>query len=481
VTVRANGCAYRLFAVGLLMVLLGLGGVPFAAAQESRTIEHVAAADSLLGAGVAAFEAGRYEDARSLLARVEEDFQTNAASSTARIMRAKAVFRMGDFAAVRAILSGFSVDFPGSSYTEAARALEERALEADRQKAEAPLQLGVILSLGDDERIPSQQLFNGIRMAVDLHNQDPQNRPVRMLFRDISGSPERTARVVTDLKNAGADAIIGTLFSDRAVAAAEASDREGIVFVAPMATDERVSQGHPYTFQANPTMQARGRAMARFAVNGLRLDSLAVITVADDRGVGERLADGFIQQASELGAQINLIQLLDSEADWFTLPDTLSADTLRMVRAVYVPMTAGDAPQRAGRILSAFDRFGRNVRLLGNASWHDLPQKASASRYMMTYSKDFFPDLTSQEFLQFGWAYRALSGQDVGRLGVSGFDTTRFLLEALSRQDSRTLVDRIRNMPEWEGFGTRIHFAGSNVNQALYYHRYRDGQLTLIR
>lgn len=479
-TVRSPGLAYRLLFMVLLLVFTGPGSRS-AVAQETRVIEHIAAADSLLAVGMEAFEAGRYDEARDAFRRLDADFAVNAASSTARIMQAKAAFRMGDFAEVRSILAGFAVDFPGSSYAEAAFALEARAMEADRQKAEPPLQLGVILSLGDDERIPSQQLFNGIRMAVDLNNQDPDNRPVRMVFRDISGSPERTARVVSELKDEGVDAVIGTLFSDRAVAAAERADQDKIVFMAPMATDERVSEGRQYAFQANPTMQARGRAMARFAVNGLRLDSLGVITVADERGVGERLADGFIQQASELGAQINLIQILDSEADWFLLPDTLSADTLRMVNAIYVPMIAGDGPQRAGRILSAFDRLGRNIRLLGNASWHDLPQKAHASRYLMTYSNDYFPDLSSEAFLQFGWSYRVLSGQEVGRLGVSGFDTTRFLLEALGKRDSRTLVDRIRNMPEWEGFGTRIHFAGGNVNQALYYHRYRDGQLALIR
>ncbi|MDA0379306.1 MAG: ABC transporter substrate-binding protein, partial [Bacteroidetes bacterium] len=478
--VRFPRAAYRLILVGALMALLA-PGVQSVAAQNGQVIERHPLADSLLAAGLEAFEADRLDEARDLFARIGSETPVNAASSTARVMQAKAAFRTGDFAGVRTILAGFSVDFPGSRYAGSARTLEEQALEAERQKSEPPLQLGVILSLGDDERIPSQQLFNGIRLAVDAHNEDPRNRPVRMIFRDISGAPDRTAQVVAELKKAGADAIIGTLFSERAVAAADQADRDQIVFLAPMATDERVSQGHQYAFQANPTMQARGRAMARFAVNGLRLDSLGVITVADDRGVGVRLADGFIQEASDLGAQINLIQLLSSESEWFTLPDTLSADTLRMVNAIYVPMIAGNAPQRAGMILSAFDRFGRSIRLLGNASWHDLPQKAHASRYLMTYSNDFFPDLTSTDYLQFGWAYRDLSGQEAGRLGVSGFDTTSFLLEALSRRDSRTLVDRIRNMSAWEGFGTRIHFNGSNVNQALYFHRYRDDQLSLIR
>jgi len=265
------------------------------------------------------------------------------------------------------------------------------------------------------------------------------------------------------------------------VAAAKQADEERVVFIAPMATDEDVSEGRQFAFQANPSMRARGRAMGRFAALGLRLDSLGVLTVADERGVGERLADGFIEGASEQGAAINLIRILSSDADWYGLPDTLSADTLDHVEAVYVPMASRNTAEAAGRILSTFDRFGKSVRLLGNAAWHDLPQKSHASRYTLTYANDFHPDVDSEAYLQFGWSYYDLSGEEVGRLGVTGFDVTRFALTALAREDSRTLVDRIRNLAPYEGFGLRIAFNGGNVNEGLFFHRYRDGRLSLIR
>ena len=475
-TVRRFAGPYRL----LLLLLVLVSGLHLPAAQ-AQVIPRIAEADSMLEAGLRAYQAERWTDARQIFERIDQEFPRNATSSTARLMAAKAAFRNGDAADVRSLLSGFAVDFPGSSYADEARALEQAAMDVARQPVQNPITLGVLLSLAENERIPSQQLFNGIRMAVDAHNQDPRNRPVRMIFRDIAGDAQESARAVSELKREGADAIIGTLFSDRAVAAAERADQEQIVFMAPMATDEQVSEGRRYAFQANPTMTARGRAMARFAINGLRLDSLGVIAVADDRRIGERLADGFIQGASELGAKLNLVWVMDDDSGWYSLPDTLTADTLRYVDAVYVPMASGNNAQRAGNILGTFDRLGGQARLLGNAAWHDLPQKSHASKYMMTYGNDFFPDLDSEEFLQFGWGYYDLSGEDVGRLGISGHDVTRFLLAAISREDSRSLEDRIRNMAEWQGYGIRIHFNGSNGNQALTYHRYRDGLLTRIR
>jgi len=467
----------------VLLVFLLLFGLlaPAAKAQTGRVIERIAAADSLLAEGFNAFDAANWNLAFNHFRAVETDHGRNASSSTARMMAAKAAFRMGNYEDVRSLLDSFAIDFPGSSFGNAARALEDLALEARNQADSDMLRLGVMLSLSESDRVPSQQLFNGIRMAVDEHNRDPRNRPVQMVFRDMSGGAAGAASAVTRLADDDVDLIVGTLYSAEAVAAAERADEEGVVFMAPMATDERVSDGRRYAFQANPSMRARGRAMARFAVGGLRLDSLAVITVADERGLGERLADGFIQGASERGASINLIRILSSEADWYELPDTLSADTLNYVEAVYVPLASRNTAEAAGRILATFDRFGKNVRLLGNAAWHDLPQKAHASRYTMTYANDFHPDLASEAYLQFGWGYYDLSGEDVGRLGVTGFDVTRFALEALGREDSRTLVDRIRNMAPYQGFGLRIEFNGGNVNEGLFYHRYRDGQLSLIR
>lgn len=471
----------RTYRVVLSLVLLfGLSGSA-ARAQSGRVIERIAAADSLLAEGFNAFNDANWMLAFDHFRTVETSYGRNASSSTARIMAAKSAFRLGNYEETVSLLETFAIDFPGSSYTSNAQALADLAAEARNQATTDVLSIGVILSLSESDRIPSQQLFNGIRMAVDEHNGNPENQPAKMVFVDTGGSAEGAADAVSSLAREGVDLIVGTLYSAEAIAAAERADTERVVFIAPMATDERVSDGRVYAFGANPSMRARGRAMGRFAALGLRMDSLGVITVGDERRVGERLADGFIQGVSEQGASINLIRILSSEADWYELPDTLSADTLDHVQAVYVPMASRTTAEAAGRILATFDRFGKEVRLLGNAAWHDLPQKSHASRYQLTYANDFFPDLTSEAYLQFGWGYYNLSGEDVGRLGVTGFDITRFVLDALGRDDNRTLVDRIRNMAPYEGFGLRIAFNGGNVNEGLFYHRYRDGKLSLIR
>jgi len=452
-----------------------------AVGQQTIGIPTIPETQELLDEGLREFEMGRYDSARSLFDQIQTEFSVNASSSAARLMSAKSAFRMGDYSSTRATLAGFASDFPTSRYLESARNLDEIALVALRSATSEAINLGVLLSLSDEDRVASQELFNGIRLSVDEHNAQVGNQKIRMIYRDVGDGPAAARSGVRQLAALGAQLIIGTLYSEEAIAAAEQAERDRVVFLAPLATDEEVSRGRRYAFQANASMTSRGEAMARFAVNGLRLDSLGVISSSDDRRVGERLSDGFVQVASELGAKINFISILPDESFWYQLSDLMPTDTLQYVQAIYVPLATRDPVTLAGAVLSAFERTGRTPRLLGNAAWHDLPQKTNAAHFTTTYANDYFVDEEDPQYEAFKNEFEILSGKSVNRLGVTGYDVTSFALRALSRGDSRQLYDVIRHMPPYEGLGLRIHFDGGNVNQYFFFHRYRDNSLTLIR
>lgn len=223
--------------------------------------------------------------------------------------------------------------------------------------------------------------------------------------------------------------------------------------------------------------------MARFAVRGLLLQRLGVIAVTDDQGLGERLSDAFVQEASRLGAEINLIKLLHQESEWSALPDSISGDTLRHVDAIYAPMSTNNPVRFAATILDAMDRFGprsAEVRVLGNTPWHNLPLAAQASTYSTTYSNDFFlPD--GDDVRAFNERYRQLAGLAPQRPAYTGYDVMSYLIEAIQSRGNRSLDLVLRESPQFTGLGMRIHFDGTNVNHGLFYHRYRDGRPTLIR
>lgn len=439
------------------------------------------AADSLFRAGLEVYDAGQYDSAYFQFRRLAEEFPSNRSTTAAHLMAVRAAYRAGLYEEAVTFASRFLDRYPSSGYGRAVRDVMNLSLEAGGVADRKPVDLGVILSLGNDQVSASQEMFNGIRMAVDDYNADHPSEPIRIVFRDTRGGGTAVTDAVRELADLGVVAIIGTVYSEDAITAAAAAEEENIVFMAPLATDDRVSADRSTVFQANPSIETRGRLMARFAVYGLRLERLGVIAEDTPRGLGTTLTDAFLQEASELGAEINLVTLLPDEQSWFDLDAHITADTLSHVDGLYVPLITTVPVSTAGAVLSSLDRMGREIRVLGNSSWHELPMRAAASKYTTTYSNDFFPDDTRPEVTEFRDRFAELAEREASRVAFTGYDVTSFLLSVMSFRDQLSLADRLREEPMYHGLGLRIEFAGEQINQGLFYHRYRDGMLELIR
>ncbi|MDA1029313.1 MAG: ABC transporter substrate-binding protein [Bacteroidetes bacterium] len=466
-------------------------------ARFQTAIPKYEVADSLLSAGLASFANGQYEVAEATMDRVLNEFQLNQATTTAILFAAKSAYRLGNYERTRSYLSGFAGTYGTSSYVDEARQLDRLSFDAIKYASSKGPGLGVIFSLGQEESKQSQEIFNGVRVAVDQFNEDPARRPIQMTFRDINGGAAAARRAVRELASEGVSIIIGTLFSEEALAAAEEAERLKVLFVAPLATDDNLVANRTHTFQANPSMNVRGSAMARFVANGLGLDSIAVILASDDRKISKRQADGFLEEASRLGLVVNMMSVLDRESDLRKLDEILAPDTLKNSQAVYIPLASRNPVATVGAILSNLDRLNPNIRVIGNEGWQDLPQKSHASAYLVTYGNEFWIDPQSSEYRSFTIAFKAIARAEPGRLGVTGFDVTNFVLSILGELEGITssedpemldesnttdqLIEAFKIHPAFQGLGLRIHFDGSYVNQALFYHRYSDGALTLIR
>lgn len=461
----------------MVLVLLFLASAPMAAAQQTPH----ATADSLVTSGLAAFHADSWASAQDDFERVLREYPASTAVSTSAFMAARSAYRLGQYARAASLVRSFDASYPDSRFTsDAARLLELAELAEDVARLK-PARLGIILSLDGEDRLQTQEMFNGIHLAVRRHNAADTRRPVEMIFRGADGGPSAVRRAVQELAAENADAVFGTLYSENAIAAAAEAERQGLVFMAPMATDETVSRGRRMAFQANPSMEVRGRLAARHAVNGLRIDSLGVIASMDPDGLSERITDAFIQEASRLGARINLIILLPEERNWLELDNFFPADTLDYVEGLFMPIVSPDRQRVAGGVLSSMDRFGKTTRIVGNSSWHDLPMTVHASQYNVSYVNDFHRGFDEQATAAFIASFRALANIEPDRLAFAGYDATSFLVGLMDAYDSSELAEAIRLAPPFQGLGHRIYFDGTNVNQGMYYHRYRDGRLFLQR
>lgn len=482
-----------------LLLLWGAWLSPAKAQPANQVlIPAIESAESVFTTAIQAYEDRDYETAARLFGVAATTFDLHKKTTAALLMRGKSLYQYGDYPQTIQVLSQLIDTYPTSRFVAEARQVIEFANEGlgGVARDNEVINLGILLPMTENAAPFSQELFNGIKMAVDALNRSSYGssgmapRKVRMIFRDTKNNGDTAQQHIRDLAtNQGVDAIIGPLFSSEAVAAAEEAQRSGIVMITPLATEESVSRNRNYVFQANPTIAMRGRLMARFAVRGLGLKKLGIITDYNN-AESRRMARGFEQEMEVLGseiagAEVAFNQFLSDTRTWFRLSDGIPRDSLLKADAIYLPINGGNAQTLIGGVLSSLDRMGlgNRVRLLGNVEWHNLPMVTLASNFTTTYTNDFYVNPADSTVLQFAGDYLAINGKEPEQLAYRGYDVAHFLGMQLQRHaiDPRPLDQMIRDAGNYRGMGTRLDFTNGNVNEAVFYHRYREGTAELLR
>jgi ABC-type branched-subunit amino acid transport system substrate-binding protein len=528
---------------------------PDAAAQVRDTIPRNPDAELMFEQGVSAFEQGDYQTAAERL-RLANDYALNRKTTAALVMQGKALLRLGRYREAVDVLETLLDRYPETSYKEEARRVLDVARERRAQSGRTPdtLRVGVALPMNDKFVALSQAMFNGVRLAVDRHNglrrryvppPDLQARPdsfdvadtaeaygdslaaaegrttvttatdtvrvdslqivteqtrrpdwvAKMYFRPTGATPDG-ARAAVDslLRRDEVDVVLGPLFSRTARPAGEVAEAARALMVAPLATDESVSEGKDYVFQTNPTIRLRGRLMARFANEGL-LTKRASIIYEKGLADSERMAEGFREEAKEKGLGVPFTLRLDSPREWSRLPEAIEADStitdsmFAATEAFYLPVAGRNASGKIQDALTGLSRLNTDARVLGNSSWHNLTVKKEASRFTATYANDFHVQTKRPEVQRFIRQYRLLTGRTPGglstpeerRLAYTGYDVVQFLLKTLAPSAVRLRPADLRTAAPYDGLGMKINFKGGNVNQAMFFHRYRNNRVERLR
>lgn len=547
----------RRLSVFAVVVGIFVGGMlaspPSAHAQQS--IPRNTDAELLFEQGLAAFERDAYGTAYRRFQLVN-DYAFNRKTTAALLMGGRTLYRMERYRDAISRLQTLLQRYPETSYRSTAEAIIQASREALNTVGQRPdtLHVGIALPLRDRDASLTQALFNSIRLAVEEHNgvrrryvlpQRLQSRVdtfdvystatlfgdslaqaggrttivtptdtlqldslqvitervqsprwvAKMHFRQTGTRPADARAAVDSLVRIDrVDLIIGPLYSTEARAAGEAAERSRVVMVPPLATESSVSAGRSYVFQANPTIEMRGRIMARFASRSLLTKQSGIIYEADD-DLALRMADGFRQEARELGLIVPYTLQLDTRRQWSRLPEAFAADSTitdsmrAAAEAIYLPISGRNAKGKIQDALTGLSRFASTGRVLGNSQWHALPVVQEASAVLATYSNDFYVQTARPEVQAFIRRYRLLTGQTPDalsatgrRLAYTGYDVTRFLLSAVEPGSTRPTPADLRRPDAYEGLSVRIDFRdGGTVNEAMFFLRYRNNQVDLLR
>jgi ABC-type branched-subunit amino acid transport system substrate-binding protein len=179
----------------------------------------------------------------------------------------------------------------------------------DRVAARSMVKIGALLPLmsnGDPSAVKEvgNDIFDGILLAIEEYGRSDQIRvAVSLESRDTRRDTSLTRKGAEDLcDDKDIIGILGPVFSTTVSSAAGVVNAKGVSMISPTANANGLAASGRFVFQANPDYDARGRAMARYAVTQRGMRTFGVLAPSD--AYGKFLAEGFMREVNLLGARI---------------------------------------------------------------------------------------------------------------------------------------------------------------------------------
>jgi ABC-type branched-subunit amino acid transport system substrate-binding protein len=320
----------------------------------------------------------------------------------------------------------------------------------------------------------SRNLFFGMLLAAEEFNVRNPDKKVFLRFRDTQNLS--VSEIMADFAwNSPVQAIIGPLFSESAKEMAQQAELYQIPMIAPLANADSINLNYNYTYQINPTFEMHGRNMARFAVNELGLDTLAIIT--DRNSLGSGSASAFRYEAEQLGAHIAYYISDDFPARGFDIseytqvftPDSLLIDSLGYtpVQGIYAPFTGQASGTLISLLLNDLEALRSDVVILGSEEWANTTFTPWQNRNFEIYSTEAFgiaADSTSIEY--FNQDFLTRFGLNPDQFARIGYDAGTYLMRSLEKAGNPYYLRQLlKYEPVYNGLSFRIKFDGRHINQ----------------
>jgi branched-chain amino acid transport system substrate-binding protein len=120
----------------------------------------------------------------------------------------------------------------------------------DTKSSSEPIKVGLIVSLTGNYAPLGSEDKKAVELAVQQINSAGGllGRQIELTVRDDKSQPEQSVLAFNDLKGSGIVAVIGSPFSNSALATIPQVDRDKIPYVSLTPADEQVNPIHPYVF-----------------------------------------------------------------------------------------------------------------------------------------------------------------------------------------------------------------------------------------
>lgn len=400
---------------------------------------------------------------------------------------------------VKSLIDAVAYSFDTQVDSSRIESIREKADNLEEERGDtvktAPAPPGTVYDIGiplpafdpdEDEYPVARGLYHGILKAAEEFNQRNEDRKISLHHRDPSGDTTPEA-VLNELSwNQNVNMVIGPLFSESAYAMAGDVEGYGIPMIPPLANSDTLNIDNPYIYQPNPTFAKRGKALARFAVNDLDKDTLAVITETDTQGMEEAYA--FREEAERLGAKVvhffqdRFIDRGYDVSDYtphFAGDEAFLSDSekenviLRDIDALFLGFTGRGANTLIDLVMTDLEATRADMTILGSTEMANMNfSDRRLNNFDIYYMDSMYLDEESEQVQSFAESFEEASGFEPNQFAYLGYDVADFLFKTLEEHPNPADLKRvIRDRPKYEGLILTIMFANSHINSGMNFFR----------
>lgn len=293
-----------------------------------------------------------------------------------------------------------------------------------------------------------QNILNGIKVAVQRHNDNNPDCQVKLAEFETEGTPDRAPGAVTQIVNTPEIlGVIGLPFSGESKAAGNIFSDAGLVQVTPSATNPKLSEnGWKTFFRGLGNDDAQGPAAAQFMTDELKAEKVCVVRDDSEYGIGlaNAVSDALGDKAScqaevktkqtEFSAVVNNIKNQNPDVVYYS----------------------GYYQEAAPFAQQLFDS-GVEAQFIGPDGVKDDEFVKGAG----DAAEDVYftcPCVPADAFTEFTEAYKKLAGgKDPGTYSPEGYDIATILLKGIDSgvKDRAAMLEFVKN---YDGQGLTKHF-----------------------
>ena len=324
-------------------------------------------------------------------------------------------------------------------------------------KKEREIKIGAILPLTGDAALYGESIKKGINLAVEEINEKGgiKARKVLVIYEDSKAVPAEGVsayKKLIDIQKV--PVIIGDAISSVTLAIAPIAEKEKVVVLSPLSSAPAITHAGDFIFRNVPSDLLGGKVAAHFAVKNQSLNSLAVLFINNDFGVG--LKKAFSNEVKALGGKIVASEAYEQGSTDFRtqLVKIKKANPNAIFLVGY-----REAPQ----ILIQAKELGLKVEFLGTGLLEDpnvvkVAKEAAEGVFFtqLQYTPDS-PDPIVRNFVEtFEKRYKA----EPDIIAAYGYDAMKVLTFAMAKSNltSESIKEQLYRITEFKGVTGEISF-----------------------